>query len=418
MKLLALAASLFMTTAALAESTSAISIPITARIDALQNFANAQLPVDLDRRRQGLRCVKPKEVCTKVPEFRGLKVTMKNRCVEVTPAIDCDVDHHVWRQGAMSLSASGNQITIKQALGARATVRGRGEIGRHIRETANGLAEFTIVATPSIKTDWTPALDVSVSHRWINRPQARLFGFIPVTFGGEAEKAINDAIATFRNETLPNELAKLKLRDHVAAVWQDIQEPIELPLPEGDRLFLHLNPKTVGISSIVARGNALEMIVGVSGKTQVTDTAQSPFASRTSLPDITRPGRGRLSINVPISVNLTRLGTRVSRNLPRDVDFDGHEITLNSLRLFDQAGKLGIRLDVRLRRFGVDLYDGPLKAAANLRWDQPNQTLTFGGLAFVPTGGIGNSILVALANSRAFRNWFDARGRTGACVER
>lgn len=391
--------------AAIAGDNSVISLPISARLSALQDYANANLPVDLDRRRHGQRCVEPERVCVRVPEFRGLRVTFKDRCVEATPAIDCDIDHHVWRQGDMSLSADGGRIIIKQAVGARVTVRGRGDIGRHIRETVNGSAEFTIVATPSVASDWSPNLDIDVSFRWINRPEAKLFNVISITFGGEAEKAIKDAVAKFKSETLPAELAKLNLRDEAASIWAELQNPIMIAIPDSEPLFLHVRPETAGLAPIVSDGVSLQSAISLAGQTLVTDTSASPFASRTDLPPLTKPQSNGVSVHLPVSVQFAELSTRLAQELPLRLDVDGFGLSVRELAISGRDGRLVLDMDVGLSQSGAGIYSGPLRANVLPAWDRATQTLDYSDLVFERTGGLKNAAFVALANSEILRSW-------------
>ncbi|MEM9762014.1 MAG: DUF4403 family protein [Pseudomonadota bacterium] len=132
---------------------SHLSVPIATELSDLQRYADGVLPRRLHHKEYNRTCVEAERACTKVPEFRSFEVAMKNRCVNITPRIDCSISENVSREGPIRISGDGGTIVLKQAIDGSATVRGRGEIGRHIRQTVRAKADVTVKAKPSVRAD-------------------------------------------------------------------------------------------------------------------------------------------------------------------------------------------------------------------------------------------------------------------------
>lgn len=395
-----------------AQDRTNLTVPISTPLADLQSYANRTLPGTLHRASTAQRCVEPKQACTKIPEFRGFKIYSRMECVQVTPGIDCSIDHHVWRDGPLRLSGSGSSLTLQQAVSARATVRGRGEIGKHIRETVNGSADFTITASPAVNPDWSVVLPMDVRFRWINRPRAMILNVIPVTFGTEAGNALNREIDKFKSSTLPGELTKIDLRAKVAPLWNSLQEPQRIQIDDGPDLYLHVRLDAVGLAPLTVADGRIKTVASIAGQSKVTTSPNWPFANaKTAVPNLTPVPSGRTSISVPVQLDEETLTAALGRELPQTVQFEdpvSGNIEVRSAKLAVQGRALVVQLDVNATAASFTTYDGPMTLTASPLWNRAANTLSLTDARLsVDTPGIASSILNAILGTAAFRAWLE-----------
>ena len=403
-------AALALSATAAADERSVITVPILMPLDNLQTYANRSLPVELHAASGGKQCVKAKEACTKVLEFRGIKTYWRNKCIQVTPAIDCHLDQRVWREGPLTISGSGDEIILRQAVRARATVRGRGKIGKHIRETANGAAQFTISAQPQILPDWRVALPLNVSFRWTERPNVLLANVFRVTFGGEAERSLNAAFNRFKAQTLPAELARIDLRSRVAPVWSALQEPQRLETGQGPALWLHFRPDAIGMAPPRIADGSINTAASIGGRFRVTDGQTSPFGKGVSaVPDLGKAGPDGVRINLPISIGMPALSEALNANLPSRFEASSPvdaTFEIRTARAESVKGRLVLTLDLSAEIAGYSAYSGRVAFSGVPKWSSDTNTLTLSGtMAEAHDGGISAFVLNKILSTAAFRAW-------------
>ena len=333
---------------------STIAVPISVPLGDIERYINipGRLPVELHFKEEVQTCVEPEQVCTKVPEFRGLKITFKDRCVDISPRIRCTVTEQVQREGPMRISGDDGTIRVTQTVVGSGRVRGRGEIGRHIRQTARATAEFTIEGRPALRSDWTPVMPVNLSHRWIDPPEIRLFNLFPVTFRSKVEPRLKAALSKYDEETLPAEIAKIDVRGKAALLWRALQDPHPIDLA-GERLYLHVTPLAVGLDGPRFDDGALTARLAVSARLQLREDDATP-AAKVPLPNLTPAPAPGYRVVVPVKVGLETLAAQV--RLPADFDIEAPvsaRVTVKGLRLSSASdGRLQAVLEVDARRKG------------------------------------------------------------------
>lgn len=333
---------------------SRISVPFTIGLADLASYANERLPETLHHAEYGRTCVEPERACTKVPEFRGFSVTMKNRCIEVTPRIDCTITETVRREGPMRISGSGGQIVLGQDIFGSGTVRGRGEIGKHIRQTVRTKAELTLSASPHIASDWTAKVPVKIAYRWLERPEFRLFNLFPVTLGSTLGPPLDRAIHDFENSGLQAELDRIDLKSEAQKLWQAIQAPHRLELPGGEPLYLHLRPRAIGLSGPTFGDNTLQARLDIALTALVSGNADGP--QTTSLPNLTSMENAGTELRVPVRIKAETLNNLAGNLLPWRVPL-GEEgrvnVTVHDVDLSIDGDRLSLEMI-------VDANGGPL----------------------------------------------------------
>jgi len=394
-----------------ANDISSVILPVSFSLSGIAEFANSQLPATLIQETSLQRCVEPQKACTKIPEFRGFKIYSRMECVQVTPGIDCAIDQKVARQGTFSVQGRDNTLVLQQDFRGSATVRGRGEIGRHIRETAEGALRLTVRTRPAVGSDWAVTMPVfEPGIQWLQTPTAVLFNFIPVTFQSKADGALNSAIANFRSGTLPTELAKIDLRSLVDPLWRALQEPMPIALPTGQQLFFHFRPEQIGLEPLTISDGAVKTRIALSGRTRVTDTAASPFpADPTEVPDLSKfPPVSHLALTVPVKLKLGTLNDALNEDFPQTLSFDrpiAGRVTIRSANLEHRDGKLLIRMDTKLEAGDSASYDGSMTLSGYPKWNTETATLVFEQSELSVDGnGMSAALLNMIAGSSAVLN--------------
>lgn len=376
---------------------SQISVPLTADLSGISSFVEARLPKNpLYRNDYGRTCVEPERVCTKVPEFRGLKVTMKNRCAEVTPRIDCTITEHIERQGPLEIVGSGPTISVRQDIFGSGTVRGRGEVGKHIRQTVRAKAEFTVTATPKLNADWTVEPNVRLNHRWLQRPEFRLFNIFPVSIGSQLDPPLNDAMRRFEAE-LPAHLAALDIRSKAAGLWSALQAPQPMEIGADRQLYLHLRPDAIKFQGVEINGSALESGLSIALSAAVDSNPEGP--PRTNLPNLSSFPNNGVRFVVPVHLDFDVMDRLFATQLPVTFDLAGNPATVSRVNASTDGVLLVLQADVQVA-------GGPLAALSGLVEFRARPTLAADGTAISFTGIAAHAVeggLSGLARNAAIQ---------------
>ena len=381
---------------------SAISVPVTIPLPALESYVDAILPSPLHAQQTSRTCVEPQQACTKVPEFRGFEVTMKNRCVEVTPRIDCTITERVERVGGIAISGAGEAIILMQRVRGSGTVRGQNDVVHLIRETVTAAAELTITARPQVLPDWTPLMPVEIAYRWIERPQFQLFNIFTITIGSHLGPPLDAAIADFTANRLPAEIAKIDLRTEAERLWQALHVPVPLELRGGGTLFLHAKPLSVGLEGPRFDGGALRARLGLTLAARITPEAQPAPAS--ALPDLGPLPDDGLRLVVPVSVPFDVLNPTIKAALPVKLALaeGGPDVTVRAVHLSGDGGRLVTGLMVQSDVIPGLVRPRPVIATAEVALDGDDLVLTDISLRAGQTGFAGLAVDGLLTIARGF----------------
>lgn len=341
-----------------AEPATVITVSLTGKLSDVTRRLDSELPSVLHS--AGPRreiCVPAERACTKIPEFRGLKIYSRMECIDVSPRISCDVSEKVTRAGQLLLSGKGSTISAEEVVSGSATARGRGAIGRNIRQTVRGSARVFASAEISVAADWTPNVNLSVNHRWERRPSVNLFGTIPISLGSEADRAIAKVKPDLQRK-LPEMLAGIGLRQKVDALWQSVQEPLQIVIDGSDvSLFAHIRPDAVSFSGLDFSGDQLSATARIQATTRLVDTKESPWGAPTALPNLgpLATDANGFNLQVPVSVGYGALNSFLASGLPitQPLDFLGIKtMRVADAQLSGTAGRLVV--ETKLSLFGED----------------------------------------------------------------
>ena len=378
---LTLALSTFVALPAASNPDSTLSIPLSIRLSTVAQALERALPNPVVQGQDVLTCVEAQQVCTKVPEFRGLKIYSRMQCVTITPRIDCSIDQLVERSGPVEVTGSGSTITLHQAFRGQATLRGRGEIGRHIRETATGAAVVTLHVTPRLGPDWRLVADSDHDIDWTQRPQADLFNVIPITFGTQAEQVLNRSVDDFRASGLQPALDRLAVRAKMEPLWARLQEPVAIPINDDLDAQLQFIPSSVALAPLAVNESAITTRLSVTGTFRLSDRLQQ-LEEPVPLPALSySPEPEGVSIAVPVSLSFDTLAAIAQTQMPHILDLGtplGISLEVSKIQI-EEVGddRLRFRLETRGSVTSLGLMDTqfPLSLTGRLVWSHEGQEL-------------------------------------------
>lgn len=332
------------------EPPSTVVLPVSLNLAAAQERLNQEVPQVLYSIDEKIECVPAKWFKTKFPPIK----------TKITPEINCQINGVAQRTGPITIAGAGQQIVVSVPVHASVTGRGTGDIGKHIRETAEAAATLTVVATPSIDPDWNVGLTVDHSVQWTQKPTIVLFGLFSVTFTNLVDPEIQKAINK-QKEKLPGLIGELKVREKVEKAWRELQKPMKIA--EKPEMWLTFKPSGVGFSGLNTENNVLKARVGLSGMTDV-HLGPAPIVEPVALlplsPDV--PIDGSFNLTIPIILPLPELQALANKELaelePIKVG-DLHELTLSDVKFSEHDGALAIELEALLDNKGgwLDWFD-------------------------------------------------------------
>lgn len=302
---------------------SILNIPVSLDINALEELANQELPETLETINQsGKTCVKAKWLKTKgLPscKLKGIKLYCKDTWIKTktTPSVKCDVSGWVKRDGRITVVGTGAGLQLNIPLKARVTARGRGDIGKNIRQTANAAANIQVATTIDVAEDWTVRASTSASHTWTKRPTLKLFNLIPVTIGNKVDPAFKKALRNLEakaNEYLSGSDTGLDLKKVAQKAWSSLYQPIELS--DSNLINLEFDASEVAYSGFTFSNKSVSTILQMKGRLHQSPGHQAhrvipplPNLSRVSVED------DESRVYFPIAVSLASVQATGNKKL-------------------------------------------------------------------------------------------------------
>jgi len=287
------------TPAAFPKQSSTIVVPVSAPLADLERRINAATPRTLwqiDKHED--RCVPPK------------RIKLLGRQVKVTPALGCRIVGTVTR-GAIRLGGHGSTLAIDLPVSATISARDVGGIIK--RETATGSAMVHATAVLSIDRRWTPVAKVRIAYDWIDPPGIDFLGQ-RIRFVGKADAKLKGVIAGLERD-LPRELAKMRVRDQLAAAWAQSFTAIQL---NRDRppVWMRIAPRRLGFGGYRIGGGRVELVLAAEALTETFVGDRPADPPRTPLPPPARDmGAPGLRFFIPVLADFRQLEPVVERAL-------------------------------------------------------------------------------------------------------
>lgn len=296
----------------LPSGTSSLVVPVTISLDDLQAKLNEQVPTRLhavDEDRDACvpatwidKCILPKLFKS------GCAQRLKTK---VTPEIDCHVDGAVDR-GAIAVAGQGDRIAITLPVSANITVRGRGEVGKHIQESANGSVTAAATVKAEIGGDWNPTATVDADYTWNDRIGVDVLGF-RITFASKVDPKIREAIESFKAK-IPALLAKVDVRAMAERGWRAAHAVVQVG--SAPDIWLRIAPRSVGFDGLRIEGRNLTTNIMLTGDAATFVGERPAAAEPLPLPALQKslPGPG-FAFSVPVTVDFPALAALAEKAL-------------------------------------------------------------------------------------------------------
>lgn len=220
--------------------TSAIAVPISARLADLERMLNADVPAtlaDIDEQ---------KEACLK------LKVVGK---------VSCRIVGKVTR-GPIKVTGSGDVLVLTMPVSATVSAR---NVGRVLNETATAAA----IATARVKLDsigdWEPSAKADISYVWTKKPGIDFLGQ-RISFANKADPVLQKLIARLEAE-IPREIAKMQPREKLASGWAKGFTSVSLNA-QNPPVWLRITPQQVRFRGYNIDKGVLTLTLGVAALTE------------------------------------------------------------------------------------------------------------------------------------------------------
>lgn len=280
--------------------TSTIVVPVSASLDDLQRALDRETPKQLWRIDQ--------QVAKCVPAQR---VDLGIGRVKLVPDLGCRIVGQVVR-GPIRLGGSGDRLTI--AMPVQATIAAR-NVGGLVSKTATGAAMIHAVARLSIAGDWRPVAKVSIDYDWTTPPGIDLLGQ-RIAFVQKADARLRPVVAKLE-QSLPGQLAKLRLRDRLADVWRQGFTSIELNRDKPPA-WMRVTPRRLGFGGYRVAGRRIDLVLAAEAATEtfVGDRPADPTPTPLPPPSHT-PAQPGLRFFIPVLADYAQLEPVVKRTLEK-----------------------------------------------------------------------------------------------------
>lgn len=276
--------------------TSTIVVPITGSLNDVQHAIEDQTPRKLWSIDQHI------DACVPAKHIGKLKIT---------PKLGCRIEGQVVR-GPLTLGGHGDRLTIDMPV--HATIAAK-NVGGVLSKTATGDAVVHAVARLSIVGDWQPSAKVTIDYDWTTPPGIDFLGQ-RIEFAQKADERLKPVIASLQ-QSLPRELAKLKLRAQLADAWKQGFTSIELNRDKPPA-WMRITPKRLGFGGYDVEGRTLTLTLSADALTEtfVGNRPADPVATPLPSPQksIGMPG---LNFFIPVLADYAQLEPVVKRALAK-----------------------------------------------------------------------------------------------------
>ena len=372
--------------------TSNIDVPIVADLGKLAATLERAVPRRLwSIDKPGQTCVPPKKVKILFAKIK-------------TPAIRCRITGTVVR-GPLVLKGSGETITVTMPL--HATISARDVGGVLSRETAEADARVRAVVRLDIARDWSPRAAVSIAYDWTDEPHVDFLGQ-RIEFTSKADAKLAGVVARLER-TLPQELAKLQLREQIAQVWGAAFTSVQLNRANPP-VWMRITPRQLSYGGYTISRNRVNLALGLTAVTETFVGDRPPDPQRRPLPDMTRtqPGPGRILFAIPVIADYRQLEPVLAKALvkrsrrPFEVPGIGavraqfHQVTIYGTT----GGKIAVGLRFSAAADGGEPSRGTIWLTATPRNAVNDRRVAFDDLSVAGvTDSVRTSLLLKLANT-------------------
>ena len=371
---------------------SVIAVPISAPLSGLSKALEAAVPRALWTIDQ------PGQVCVASKKVKILFAHIN------TPTIKCRIVGRVTR-GPLALSGSGQTLVISMPLHAVVSAQDIGGVLK--RETATADAHVRAIVRLDLASDWSPRGKISISYDWTDEPHIDFLGK-RIEFTSKADARLKQVVARLE-QTLPRELEKLSVRQHVADAWRSAFTSLNLNRANPP-VWLRITPSALSYGGYSVVGNRLALRLGMTAVTETFVGPQPPDPPATPLPPLRRLDQpaGIVRFAIPVIADYHQLEPVLMKALvkrsarPFDVPGLGPiSAQFGSVRMYGTTGgRIAVGITFSAKRPGERASHGTVWLTA-LPLSQPDsRRVAFTDLSVTGvTDSTGSSLLLKLANA-------------------
>lgn len=281
----------------------------------------------------------------------------KGKIAGIRWSIGCRYWGSVRKTGPIQVGAENGMLTASVPLfatfsGQTGYIRvAKKKIGG-FQETADARAVAVATVKPEISADWKPKLNATLTYRWTDRPEIKLFNVISITIGDLVDGKIRPMLAGFQTD-LNQRVSNIDLRSKAAAAWAALFEPILIN--KDHNVWIRMSPRTVAYSGLNATGGIVTASVAVETLVE-TRIGKKPAAFTTSpLPNLQSavPKAGNFTFFVPVIVDYEAIETEIETALSKGKQWNPipgrPEVKINVLdaKVYPSNGKVVVGLRVK-----------------------------------------------------------------------
>jgi hypothetical protein len=281
--------------------TSTIVVPIGVPLSEIEAGLNARVPRALWHiDRPGATCVPAKRV-----ELLGIRA-------KVLPRITCRIVGEAVR-GRIRLSGSGNRLIATLPVSATISAERIGGIIK--RETATGTAEVRAIVTLGLDRNWQPTAKVRIAYDWIEPPSIDFLGQ-RIKLVEKADRKLQGVVAGLERD-LPKELARIRTRERLEAIWRQAFTAIELNRDKPPA-WMRITPQRLGFGGYRVQNGRLELSLAAEALTETFIGNRPSDPVPTALPPPAgKLGKDGLRFFVPVLADYAQLEPVVLRALKK-----------------------------------------------------------------------------------------------------
>ena len=279
--------------------TSTIVVPVSGDLATIGAALDRELPPTLWRIDQHQdKCVPAQRVNLGIAK------------IKVLPQLGCRIVGRVTR-GAITLGGSGNTLLITMPVRAEISARDVGGIIKN--QTGTGTAMVHARAKLGIAGNWVPTAKVDIDYDWTEAPGIDFLGQ-RIEFVKKADERLTPIVAKLER-TLPQELAKMRLRDRLASAWAQGFTTLQLNR-DNPPAWMRVTPRQLGVGGYRIIGRRLELTLAADAVTETFVGNRPADPTPTPLPPPARRiGAHGLNFFIPVLADYAQLEPIVKRAL-------------------------------------------------------------------------------------------------------
>lgn len=259
---------------------SYLSIPISLSLEAIEAFANEEIPQTLVNKRE--------------------KKKFKRRILGIRTSIEGDVQTVVIRNGPVRVRTKNDWLELAIPLWFKAHMEGEDTFDPDAK--TRGAVTITTRFRLSIDEHWQPQLKADARYYWNKRPKLRVGPFridAGKMIGKELEGKLDEAIIDLKNKVNND----LRLQQRAAERWHELHQV--RPVSDGLGAWLIVDPAQAYFQPIRYLEDALEIEFGIAAylRTAIGKVPAPPAPEPLPPLQLTPPPRNGFALQLPVRLN-------------------------------------------------------------------------------------------------------------------